>query len=139
MNGLPAEQLPGRPFLFALKRKRLLEAALRSQLVMVGAEGFEPPALCSQSRCATRLRYAPTPSSLAQADMDLASLCTVDHEAPYRQPGTCKPRSNDPLTHSSSRNGSIAIVISKRTNMPMNSQSRHVSRRPTVRLSSSSA
>ena len=28
---------------------------------MVGAEGFEPPTLCSQSRCATRLRYAPTP------------------------------------------------------------------------------
>ena len=28
--------------------------------VMVGAEGFEPPTLCSQSRCATRLRYAPT-------------------------------------------------------------------------------
>ncbi len=29
--------------------------------LMVGAEGFEPPTLCSQSRCATRLRYAPTP------------------------------------------------------------------------------
>ncbi len=29
---------------------------------MVGAEGFEPPTLCSQSRCATRLRYAPTAS-----------------------------------------------------------------------------
>ena len=28
--------------------------------LMVGAEGFEPPTLCSQSRCATRLRYAPT-------------------------------------------------------------------------------
>jgi hypothetical protein len=28
---------------------------------LVGAEGFEPPTLCSQSRCATRLRYAPTP------------------------------------------------------------------------------
>ena len=27
---------------------------------MVGADGFEPPTLCSQSRCATRLRYAPT-------------------------------------------------------------------------------
>ena len=27
---------------------------------MVGAEGFEPPALWSQTRCATRLRYAPT-------------------------------------------------------------------------------
>jgi hypothetical protein len=30
--------------------------------MLVGAEGFEPPALCSQSRCATRLRYAPTVS-----------------------------------------------------------------------------
>ena len=29
---------------------------------MVGAEGFEPPTLCSQSRCATRLRYAPMTS-----------------------------------------------------------------------------
>jgi hypothetical protein len=28
--------------------------------MLVGAEGFEPPTLCSQSRCATRLRYAPT-------------------------------------------------------------------------------
>ena len=27
---------------------------------LVGARGFEPPAPCSQSRCATRLRYAPT-------------------------------------------------------------------------------
>ena len=26
---------------------------------LVGARGFEPPAPCSQSRCATRLRYAP--------------------------------------------------------------------------------
>jgi hypothetical protein len=31
-----------------------------NKLIMVGAEGFEPPTLCSQSRCATRLRYAPT-------------------------------------------------------------------------------
>ena len=27
---------------------------------LVGAEGFELSTLCSQSRCATRLRYAPT-------------------------------------------------------------------------------
>ena len=27
---------------------------------LVGAERFELPTLCSQSRCATRLRYAPT-------------------------------------------------------------------------------
>ena len=34
---------------------------------LVGAEGFEPPTLCSQSRCATRLRYAPTALILADA------------------------------------------------------------------------
>ena len=33
---------------------------------LVGAEGFEPPTLCSQSRCATRLRYAPTFQSLTR-------------------------------------------------------------------------
>ena len=27
---------------------------------MVGAAGFEPATLCSQGRCATKLRYAPT-------------------------------------------------------------------------------
>ena len=32
-------------------------------ILLVGAEGFEPPTLCSQSRCATRLRYAPTDPS----------------------------------------------------------------------------
>ena len=35
-----------------------------NKLIMVGAEGFEPPTLCSQSRCATRLRYAPAPIRL---------------------------------------------------------------------------
>src|ERR1700747_123491 len=28
---------------------------------MVGARGFEPPTSCSQSRCSTRLSYAPSP------------------------------------------------------------------------------
>jgi hypothetical protein len=36
---------------------------------LVGAEGFEPPALCSQSRCATRLRYAPTGTANLQAEI----------------------------------------------------------------------
>ena len=35
------------------------------KLFLVGAEGFEPPTLWSQTRCATRLRYAPTPFSLS--------------------------------------------------------------------------
>ena len=32
---------------------------------LVGVEGFEPPALWSQTRCATRLRYTPTAVFLA--------------------------------------------------------------------------
>jgi hypothetical protein len=41
----------------------------RGLIGLVGAEGFEPPTLCSQSRCATRLRHAPTgfPSYQAHA------------------------------------------------------------------------
>ena len=39
---------------------------------MVGAEGFEPPTLCSQSRCATRLRYAPT------AFLDFSADCCAN-------------------------------------------------------------
>ena len=45
------KQMRGRNPLYHLKYLRF---------TMVGAEGFEPPTLCSQSRCATRLRYAPT-------------------------------------------------------------------------------
>ena len=39
---------------------------------MVGAAGFELATLCSQSRCATRLRYAPTANilTLKQAILD---------------------------------------------------------------------
>lgn len=33
---------------------------LKVQGQVVGAAGFEPATLCSQSRCATRLRYSPT-------------------------------------------------------------------------------
>jgi hypothetical protein len=32
---------------------------------LVGARGFEPPTPCAQGRCATRLRYAPTETTLA--------------------------------------------------------------------------
>ena len=41
---------------------------------LVGAEGFEPPTLCSQSRCATRLRYAPTLSFDCNANRNLAGF-----------------------------------------------------------------
>ncbi len=42
---------------------------------MVGAEGFEPPAFCSQSRRATRLRYAPPVKNLTdQTKKELQAL-----------------------------------------------------------------
>src|SRR5215472_443533 len=43
-------------------------------ILMVGAEGFEPPTLCSQSRCATRLRYAPTRSLIVSWNGELTGL-----------------------------------------------------------------
>ena len=42
---------------------------------MVGAERFELPTLCSQSRCATRLRYAPTPLILPHPLAKWTSIC----------------------------------------------------------------
>ena len=38
-----------------MKKPQLLAEALN----MVGEEGFEPPTLWSQTRCATKLRYSP--------------------------------------------------------------------------------
>ena len=43
-----------------LRRPMLYPNELQTHLKMVGAEGFEPPTLWSQTRCATKLRYAPT-------------------------------------------------------------------------------
>ena len=36
-----------------------LQALYCREFRVVGVDGFEPPTLCSQSRCATRLRYTP--------------------------------------------------------------------------------
>ena len=41
-------------------RKKALQHVLQGLQTLVGAAGFELATLCSQSRCATRLRYAPT-------------------------------------------------------------------------------
>ncbi len=38
---------------------------------LVGVEGFEPPTTCSQSKCATRLRYTPSGLSKARANYTL--------------------------------------------------------------------
>ena len=57
-------------------------------LRMVGADGFEPSTSCSQSRCATRLRYAPR-----DAHESTARLETADRPRP---PGSA---SAGPPTH----------------------------------------
>ena len=43
----------------------------RGAATLVGVKGFEPPAPCSQSTCATRLRYTPSCSVPTQATMDI--------------------------------------------------------------------
>ena len=52
---------------------------------LVGAEGFEPPTLCSQSRCATRLRHAPRPKSIAR-EAGKATRATVAGARIIRKP-----------------------------------------------------
>ena len=41
------------------ERKKEPSLAPSSEYHLVGATGFEPATLCSQSRCATKLRHAP--------------------------------------------------------------------------------
>src|SRR5215831_1449886 len=48
---------------------------------VVGAAGFEPAAPCAQGRCATRLRYAPTPEA--------SIVLPILHAAPFaRRPSS---------------------------------------------------
>ncbi len=41
------------------RRSFVADLVTRPLLLMVGVTGFEPATLCSQSRCATKLRYTP--------------------------------------------------------------------------------
>ncbi len=41
---------------------------------MVGVAGFEPAAPCSQSRCATRLRYTPIDLEFYRSDKEGVAL-----------------------------------------------------------------
>ena len=71
---------------------------------MVGVEGFEPTTPCSQSRCATRLRYTPNAFTnfqrLGLPDVELidrAGARTVRFSDPFRQiePATLRKRSKN--------------------------------------------
>ena len=51
---------------------------MMSRIVLVGVKGFEPPAPCSQSTCATRLRYTPLIERAAQATLIIIfKVCPV--------------------------------------------------------------
>src|SRR3954454_20471838 len=49
----------------------------------IGARGFEPPTLCSQSRCATRLRHAPSDNSIVSR----TRFCAVVNRRPEKSTG----------------------------------------------------
>ena len=54
--------------------------------IMVGETGFEPATLCSQSRCATRLRYSPTAPFLESAFRLSKGIVSFLHEQPAKVP-----------------------------------------------------
>jgi hypothetical protein len=56
-------------------------------MTVVGARGFEPPTPCSQSKCATRLRHAPTKS---KSEIRISKSGT-DAQTKYRK-GLAKSR-----------------------------------------------
>ena len=62
-NAKPSKDQPSRtsrrerPYQY--KQKSPATVSSSGTIKMVGETGFEPATLCSQSRCATRLRYAP--------------------------------------------------------------------------------
>src|SRR5262245_1138690 len=43
-------------------RVHRIHKRVKTLVFLVGATGFEPATPCAQGRCATRLRYAPTPN-----------------------------------------------------------------------------
>ena len=67
---------------------------------MVGAEGFEPPTSCSQSRHATRLRHAPTQEKIEELKKDKGRNLSIADPPRLRQP-QASPR------FSASRQGSF--------------------------------
>ena len=62
----------------ALNRLQIDPRVSNSVLMLVGAERFELPTPCSQNRCATRLRYAPTSPHPYSKEIPLGKLLVHD-------------------------------------------------------------
>ena len=97
---------------------------------MVGAEGFEPPTSCSQSRRDTGLRYAPTSTSLPPTQKNLCrvflAICTLpgegnpNHENHHHPRGSRLARRPVPLHPPWPRSGPCA-----RRDQPRGSRPEH--------------
>ena len=78
---------------------------------MVGAEGFEPPTLCSQSRCATRLRYAPTlRAGIAERHATIPAVTIVSQPRPGTRSRFAHSAAASPLVHSRCASHSAATT-----------------------------
>ena len=80
--------------------------------MLVGAEGFEPPAPCSQSRCSTRLSYAPnrTRRLLSWAE-------PIANSPPTTRPADALPVSARPrlvLLSRTARNADFVVLFEPR-------------------------
>lgn len=58
----------------------------------VGVEGFEPPTSCSQSKCATRLRYTPPRITSQRGILRSNGASPPSSARPLRAPGAATPR-----------------------------------------------
>ena len=69
-----------RPLLYPAELRARFQVVTERDASLVGAEGFEPPTSCSQSRSATRLRHAPRPARMIRtARVAINSVCQFNH------------------------------------------------------------
>ena len=76
-----ADALPG----CATPRRKKSEGFIRPILTRVGETGFEPATLCSQSRCATGLRYSPKRRGLNRFASLSRAVCKDNPNRPMKQ------------------------------------------------------
>jgi hypothetical protein len=84
----------------------LLKKRLRFGVFFVGAPGFEPGAPCSQSKCATGLRYAPIFNlSRLESDSLLSAVTGASSLTPYGHQ-VCEYNAKDEYPSSNKRSNS---------------------------------
>ncbi len=124
-----------------LRPRRILPAAgtlprnlLANRDVLVGAVRFELTTLCSQSRCATRLRYAPTSSILSHSrDRVRPRMRRARVQCPARKCSRCTESQPNSII------GSTSSAVNSRHSTPKKIQLRRLAPCGSARLSVSSA